>query len=91
MEENKQKGEAMRFMVSKDSQGAISRETPCPGAVRGPEAEAWPGEYTWFLELNSLDELIALLNEQGGALGLFAPEEGEAYPAIEIFDDQDED
>jgi hypothetical protein len=34
---------------------------------------------------------MALLNEAGGGLGLFAPEEGEGHPAIEIFDgDQDE-
>jgi hypothetical protein len=91
MTEDKEMGETMRFTVSKDSQGAISRDPPCRGAVRGPESSAWPGEYTWFLELNSLDDLISLLQEQGGALGLFAPEEGEDHPAIEIFDDEDEE
>jgi maleylpyruvate isomerase len=29
----------------------------------------------------------ALLRDAGGGLGLFAPEEGEGYPAIEIFDE----
>src|SRR3712207_6891645 len=41
----------------------------------GPEAVAWPGEYQWFIELGTLEELMALLNESGGGLGLFAPEE----------------
>jgi hypothetical protein len=82
----------MRFLVTRSSEGAVSKDTPCPGAVRGPEAAAWPGEYHWFVELNSLDELVAFLNKNGGGLGLFVPEEGEDLPVIEIFDDDlDED
>jgi hypothetical protein len=57
--------------------------------VRGPEAEAWPGEHQWFLELSSLEDLLAFLNENGGAVGLFAPEEGEQHPTLEIFDEDE--
>src|SRR5213075_1165009 len=46
----------MRFQVSRSSQGAVSKKPPCKGAIRGPEAAAWPGEYTWFIELNGLEE-----------------------------------
>jgi hypothetical protein len=82
----------MRFLVSRSSQGAVTREPPCRGAVRGPEASAWPGEFSWFVELDTLEGLIAFLNEQGGGLGLFSSEEGEVHPTIEIFDDDlDED
>jgi hypothetical protein len=81
----------MKFYVSRASQGAVSKKPPCKGAVRGPEAAAWPGEYEWFVELNSLEELMALLEQTGGALGVFAPEEGEEHPAIEIFDEDEED
>ena len=81
----------MRFLVSRTSQGAVSEGPPCRGAVRGPEAAAWPGEYQWFIDLNGLDEVIAFLNENGGALGLFAPEEGDEFPAIDIFDDTEEE
>jgi hypothetical protein len=62
--------------------------------VRGPEAKAWPGEYQWFIELATLDNLVGFLNANGGALGVFAPEEDEEHPTIEIFDDyesEDED
>jgi hypothetical protein len=83
------KGEPMRFLVSRSSEGAVSKRPPCKGAVRGPEAPAWPGEYQWSLELNSLEELVAFLNANGGALGLFAPEEGEEYPMVEIFDEEE--
>jgi hypothetical protein len=80
----------MKFLVSRASQGPVSKHAPCPGAVRGPEAPAWPGEYEWFIELNSLEELVRFLDETGGALGLYAPEEGEVHHTIEIFD-EDED
>jgi hypothetical protein len=81
----------MRFEVSRSSQGAVSKKPPCKGAVRGPEAAAWPGEYTWFVELNSLDELMRFLEANGGGLGLYAAEEGNGHPVIETFDDdQDE-
>ena len=79
----------MKFQVSRASQGSVSRDPPCRGAVRGPEARAWPGEYQWFVEVNTLEELMAFLDENGGALGLFAPEEGDAYPAVEIFDEDE--
>jgi hypothetical protein len=78
----------MRFQVCRASQGAVSKSRPCRGAVRGPEAKAWPGEFAWFVELATLDELAAFLDENGGALGLFAPEGGEPEPVIEIFDDE---
>jgi hypothetical protein len=81
----------MRFLVNRASQGAVSKHPPCPGAVRGPEATAWPGEYSWYIDLNSLEELVSFLDDNGGALGLFAPEDGETYPAIEIADDTDVD
>jgi hypothetical protein len=77
----------MRFMVYRTSQGSVAREAPCPGAVRGAEAPAWPGEYQWFVELAALDDLVAFLQANGGGLGLFAPEEGEECLVIEIFDD----
>jgi hypothetical protein len=80
----------VKFLVSRSSQGAVSRDPPCPGAVRGPEAPAWPGEYQWFVELNDLDELVAFLHDAGGGLGLWAPEEDEQHVEIEIFD-EDED
>jgi hypothetical protein len=82
----------MKFLVSRTSQGEVSKQPPCPGAVRGPEAPAWPGEYQWFVELDSLDGLVAFLEANGGAVGLFTPEDGEDYPVLEIFDDdQDEE
>jgi hypothetical protein len=81
----------MKFLVSRASQGAVSREPPCKRAVRGPEAAAWPGEFEWLVELASMEGLVAFLNENGGGLGLFAPEEGEQHPTIEIFDDDQED
>jgi hypothetical protein len=69
----------------------MSKDAPCVQAIRGPEAPAWPGEFQWYVELASLEELLKFLDEHGGALGVFAPEEGEEYPAIEIFDETDED
>ena len=42
-----------------------------------------------FLLSGSLIAIIYLLNRP--ALGLFLPEEGEEYPSIEIFDDEEED
>lgn len=79
----------MRFLVCRASQGAVSKKPPCQGAVRGPEAPAWPGEYQWFLDVGSLDDLIAFRDANGGGLGLFTPEEGEDYPVIEIFDEDE--
>jgi hypothetical protein len=81
----------MKFLISRESQGPVSQQPPCRRAVRGPEAAAWPGEYQWFVELNTLEELLAFLETNGGAMGLFAPEEGEDYPVIEIFDDDEPD
>ncbi len=81
----------MKFLVCRASQGPVSRGPPCKGAVRGPESKAWPGEYTWFIELGSLEELTALLEEAGGALGLFAAEEGEEQPVLQIFDEDEEE
>ena len=81
----------MKFLVSRASQGAISQDPPCQGAVRGPEAKAWPGEYQWLMELNTLEELVGFLHKNGGGLGLFAPEEGEEHVTIEIFDEDEED
>ena len=81
----------MKFQVSRESEGAVSKRPPCRGAVRGPEPTAWPGESVWYVEVNDLEGLMALLEESGGALGLFTPEEGEEHPAIEIFDEQDEE
>jgi hypothetical protein len=79
----------MRFQVCRASQGAVSKGPPCAGAVRGPEA-AFPGEYAWFVELNSLDELVRFLDENGGGLGLWSAEEGEGHPVLEIFDEDEE-
>ena len=81
----------MKFQVSRASEGAVSKHPPCKGAVRGPESAAWPGEYQWFLEVESLERLVALLDELGGGLGLFSPEEGEDHPIIEIFDEDEEE
>ncbi len=80
----------MRFQITRSSQGAVSKRAPCVEAIRGPEAPAWPGQYQWFVELDRLEELIAFLDRNGGALGLFAPEGGEAHPVIEIYDDTEE-
>jgi hypothetical protein len=77
----------MKFLVGRTSQGVVSREPPCPGAIRGAESAAWPGEYEWYVELNTLDDLMRFLHDNGGGLGLWAPEEGEEHPALEIFDD----
>jgi hypothetical protein len=81
----------MTFLVYRASQGAVSKGPPCPGAVCGPEAKAWPGEYPWFIELATLEDLVAFLHANGGGLGLFAPEEGEEHPAIEIFDEDEQE
>lgn len=79
----------MKFLVSRTSQGAISKDPPCPGAVPGPESPAWPGEYSWYVELTNLDDLARFLEANGGGLGLWAPEEGEDAPMIEIFDEDE--
>jgi hypothetical protein len=79
----------MRFLVCRASQGAVSKMSPCKGAVRGPEAPACPGEFEWFVELATLDELLRFLNETGGALGVYAPEPGEACPVIKILDEDE--
>jgi hypothetical protein len=81
----------MRFHIHRSSQGAVSKGPPCAGAIRGPEASAWPGEYQWFVELGNLEELATFLGKNGGALGLFTPEDGEEHPVLEIFDADDED
>jgi hypothetical protein len=81
----------MRFLIGRSSEGAVSRERPCAGAVRGPESAAWPGEYEWHIDLNSLEELLAFLERNGGAMGLYSPEEDESHPVIELFDDDGED
>jgi hypothetical protein len=81
----------MKFLISTTSRGSVSRDPPCPEAVRGLEAEAWPGEYQWFIELDTLEDLILLLQATGGALGLFLPEEGEEHQTIEIFDEDEEE
>ena len=81
----------MKFLVSRASQGVISTDPPCRGAIRGSESPAWPGEYQWVVELNSLEDLVRFLNDNGGSLGVYAPEEGEDFPMIEIFDDTEED
>ena len=79
----------MKFLVGSASEGIVSKKPPCKRAVRGPEAEAWPGEYHWSVELNTLDDLMAFLHDNGGGLGLFTPEDGEEYPVLEIFDDDE--
>jgi hypothetical protein len=81
----------MKFLVNRSSQGAMSKDPPCVQAIRGPEAPAWPGEFQWYVELGSLEELMRLMDDNGGALAVFAAEEGEEYPALEIFDDLDEE
>ncbi len=81
----------MKFLVNRASQGAVSKRPPCKGAVRGLEASAWPGEYQWLIELGSLEELVAFLEANGGALGLYVPEEGEDHPVLEILDEDEND
>jgi hypothetical protein len=81
----------MRFLIYRASQGSTSKGPPCEGAVRGPEESAWAGEYPWYIEIASLEELMRLLQESGGGLGLFAPEEDEKHPAVEIFDDDEDE
>jgi hypothetical protein len=81
----------MKFQVSRTSLGQVSPHAPCAGAIRGSEPTAWPGEHVWYLELQTLDDLQAFLEKNGGALGLFSPEEGEKHPTIEIFDDDEDD
>jgi hypothetical protein len=77
----------MKFLINRASWGAVSKDPPCEGALRGPEAAGWPGEFAWTVELKNLDQLVELLRKTGGALGLFSPEEGEEHPVIEIFDE----
>jgi hypothetical protein len=79
----------MKFRVCRASWGAVSKQPPCKGATRGPEARAWPGEYEWFIDLSSLEDLLKFLGANGGALGLYTPEEGEDLPEIEIFDEDE--
>jgi hypothetical protein len=80
----------MRYLVSRSSQGESSKEPPCAGAIRGEPSPAWPGETRWYVELNSLEDLMAFLDENGGAVGLFSPEAGEECAAIEIYDEDGE-
>ena len=57
----------MKFLVNRASVGAVSKRPPCKGAVRVPEPTAWPGESLWYVEVDDLEGLIALLEETGGA------------------------
>src|SRR5262249_61951643 len=70
----------MRFLINRASEGAVSKQPPCKGAVRGPESPAWPGEYQWLIEVDSLEALITLLDETGGGGGPFSPPGGEENP-----------
>jgi len=79
----------MRFLINRASQGAVSQQPPCKGAVCGPESKAWPGEFQWFIELANLEELVRFLHDNGGGLGLFTPEEGDEHAGIEIFDEDE--
>jgi hypothetical protein len=81
----------MKFVVCRSSLGVVSKQPPCPGAVRGPEASAWPGEFSWFIELATIEDLVKFLEAQGGVLGLYAPDEGEQHAEIEIFDDEEDE
>ena len=81
----------MKFRVCRASWGVVSKQPPCKGATRGPESRAWPGEYEWFVELNSLEDLMKFLGVTGGALGLYSAEEGEGQPDLEIFDEDEND
>jgi len=78
----------MRFQVMHSAEGSVSKEPPVPGAVRGPEAPAFPGEFLWYLELESLDDLIRLLDQHGGLM-LWSADEGEGHPVVEIPDEGD--
>jgi hypothetical protein len=80
----------MNFSVTRSSEGAVSKRPPIKGAIRGPESSVWPGEFEWYVELNTLEELLAFLKKTGGGIGLFVPEQGEEFPVIEIFDDDQE-
>jgi hypothetical protein len=77
----------MRFQVCRASEGSVSQDAPVPGAVRGPVAPVFPGEYVWFLEVTTLEELVAFLDEHGG-LVLWSAEEGEGFPVLEIIDEE---
>jgi len=81
----------MKFSVTRSSKGAVSKRPPIKGAIRGPESSAWPGEFEWHVELNTLEELLTFLKKAGGGIGLFVPEQGENFPVIEIFDDDEEE
>jgi hypothetical protein len=86
----KKRGKAMKFSVTRSSEGAVSKAPPVPGAIRGRESSAWPGEFEWHIEVNTLEELLALLRKTACGIGLFVPEQGEEFPVIEIFDDSEE-
>jgi hypothetical protein len=86
-----ERSKPMKFQISRTSLGQVSPQAPCAGAVRGTEPTAWPGEYVWYIELRTMEDLHAFLEKNGGALGLFTPEEGEEHPTIEIFDDDEDD
>jgi hypothetical protein len=81
----------MKFSVARSSEGAVSKRPPIKGASRGPESAVWRGEFEWYVELDTLEELLAFLRKAWGAIGLFTPEQGEPFPVIEIFDDDQED
>jgi hypothetical protein len=80
----------MKFLVNRSSTGSVSKDPPCPAAQRAEESPAFPGEYSWYLELETLDDLLAFLEENHG-LGLFVAEGEEEYPTIEIFDEDEDD
>jgi hypothetical protein len=86
-----EKRKSMKYHVTRSSWGPVSVDSPCSGAMRDERATAWPGEFVWYVELQTLDDLQAFLEKNGGALGLFSPEEGEEHPVIEIFDDDEDD
>jgi hypothetical protein len=82
----------MKFCVYRASASSVSKDPPCAGAVRGPEAEAWPGEYLWFIDFANLNDLVHFIEMNGGGIGVFSAQEvGEEHPAIEIFDDDQDD
>lgn len=82
----------MKFYIYRASEGSVSKSPPCAGAQRGPEAPAWPGEYLWYVELAKLEDLMRFMEANGGGVGVFSAEEvGEDCPALEIFDEDEQE
>lgn len=73
----------MRFKVCRTSSDKRIKACPCEGAVRDIEASKGTGGNVWFIEIQTLEQLVELAGKEPI---IVSTGENEA-PEIEIYDD----